>query len=133
MKYGYLFLFVVILLSSCMSRTNPLDPHTNSNIIVPETVNNFQATALSSTVVKLTWQKNSAADGYYIYRSMSMDGKFIRVDNDMLYSGNITQFLDENDAFVSETFYWYKISAYKVYGEKKLEGYRSNPIYVYIP
>ena len=123
----------VILLSGCIKRDNPLDPSSNSDIIAPSQVNNFAAYASSSTVVKLTWDKNSGVSGYYIYRSMSIDGDYIRVDNNRLNNENYEEFLDENPTFVSDTFYWYKISAYKTYDGKNLEGYRSDPIYVYIP
>ena len=132
MKLLSLFILSVILLSSCISRTNPLDPNSHPDILVPDPVNNLAATCLSPTVVKLTWDKRSGVDGYYLYRSMSRDGEYIRVDNDMLDSSEYNYFLDENSAFVSGIFYWYKISAYKIYNGKKLEGYRSSPVYVYI-
>ena len=131
-KLVFIFIFLIAL-SACIKRTNPLDPNNNLDIIVPQKVTNFSAVALSSTTVRLTWDKRAGADGYYIYRSMSINGDYIRVDNDRLNNENYEEFLDENPAFISQTFYWYKISAYKIYNGSALEGYRSDPLYVYIP
>ncbi len=133
-KIIFPLLFLLLLFSfGCIKRDNPLDPNANSNIYIPQVVTNFQARALSSTTVKLTWDKRAGVNGYYIYRSMSQNGRYDRVDDNRLDNENYTEFLDQNPAFISGTFYWYKISAYKTYNGKNLEGYRSEPIYVYIP
>ena len=133
LKFVIFIVLIMVFILSCIKRDNPLDPSVNNDIIVPAQVNNFDAQALSPTVVKLTWDKNTGVSGYYIYRSMSINGDYIRVDNNRLNDENYEEFLDENPTFVSNTFYWYKISAYKTYNGKNLEGYRSDPIYVYIP
>lgn len=132
-KFTILFILVILFSVGCISRNNPLDPYGHTNVSAPQKVSGFEGSAHSSTTVRLTWSKSLGINGYYIYRSMSMNGKYERVDNNMLNSGNFEYFLNHDATFIVSQYYWYKISAYTLVGDRKLEGYRSEPIYVYIP
>ena len=63
-------------------------------------------------------------DGYYIYRSQSYDGLYelIMDEDDETVSSYEDQGVD-----IPGNFYWYKMSAYILIDEEKLEGYRSEP------
>lgn len=130
-----IILFILVLLFSlgCITRDNPLDPYGHSNVSVPQKVSGLTGNALSGTVVELAWTPSSATDGYYLYRSMSMNGKYERVDKDQLNSAGFDKFIDSDNTFIARQYYWYKISAYILVDDRRLEGYRSEPIYVYIP
>ena len=129
-----IILFTLVLLFSvgCISRNNPLDPYGHADVSAPQRVSGLAGNASSGTVVNLTWTPSSAVDGYYLYRSMSMNGKYERVDKDQLNFAGFDTFTDHDDTFVARQYYWYKISAYVLVGDRKLEGYRSESIYVYI-
>lgn len=131
-KIIVLLVLLIIFSFGCMKRNNPLDPYGHSNVSVPQKISDFEGNSLSSVAVELTWTPSPGANGYYIYRSMSMNGNYDRVDNEELNSGGFESFIDHDDTFIARTYYWYKISAYVSVGDGKLEGYRSEPIYVYI-
>ena len=132
-KIILLLSFFMILSFGCMKRDNPLDPYGHPDVVVPQKVSNFSGSALSGTTVKLTWTASASVSGYYIYRSMSMNGKYERVDDNRLNAGGFEEFLNIDNTLMASEYYWYKISAYILVNDRQLEGYRSEPIYVYIP
>ena len=132
-KIIVLFTLVLLFSVGCITRNNPLDPYGHSDVSAPQRISGLEGNAHSGTAVELAWTPSSIVDGYYLYRSMSMNGKYERVDKDQLNSAEADKFIDHNNAFIARQYYWYKISGYVLVGDRKLEGYRSEPIYVYIP
>ncbi|MEN6444803.1 MAG: hypothetical protein ABFC98_02010 [Candidatus Cloacimonas sp.] len=137
----WLKLLIVILLvcvfSSCdLKRSNPLDPNGDGDVIIPEPVTGitYHANSLNQTpcFVTLTWQANNPynTDGYYVYRGLGYNSSF-----ELVGDVSINEFTHSstNDLTVLPGYYWYRVSAYKIYPEGKLEGRRSEPMSVYIP
>ena len=76
--------------------------------IIPGGVSGFKATTASATKIKLSWNKNSAASGYRIYRQNDQTGEYkliktITKNKTLSYS---------NTGLTSGTKYTYAISAY---------------------
>jgi hypothetical protein len=70
------------------------------------TPQNFQATDSTSASVALTWQPNSAAAGFNIYRSLSSGGPYAKRNNQIVSGAS---FADQG--LSAQTTYYYKISA----------------------
>jgi len=126
-RYIIFFLLALMILACSLDRSNPLDPQ-NNDIEIPNKVVINPLPLVSIGVVHLTWERqNSVAVGYYIYRSMSHNGLYERIgtyipaDEDSLGTYD-----DYDEDLENETWYYYKVSGYNVYG---LEGYRSNYVY----
>ena len=68
--------------------------------------------------VNVTWKKLPEADGYLIYRSTAMNGKYKAVKN--VKSGQTTSYL--NKKLAGGTEFYYKIRAYKVINGKMYYG-----------
>ena len=123
MKYILPIILILFTISCSLDRTNPLDPLVSS-INAPNEVTNIQVSITENNTIIITWNSMMTVDGYYIYRSQSYDGLYELI-------------LDEDDETVSSyedqgvdipgNFYWYKMSAYILIDEEKLEGYRSEP------
>ncbi len=60
----------------------------------------------SANAVKLSWNKISGADGYYIYRATSKKGKFSKI-------GTTKKTSFKNSKLKSKKTYYYKVAAYK--------------------
>jgi len=125
MKKIILLISLVIFLGSCaLDRSNPLDPVAN-NIEVPNEVIGINISHSSSNEIEITWASQEDANGYYIYRCLSIDGAYVRIDNDQLNSGAFENFTDTQ--IIAGNWYYYKMSAYRWVGDKRLEGWRSGP------
>ena len=115
---------LLLVISCSLERNNPLDP-LNSGIQAPGKVTGINISVIDETTVEIQWDTMNPnyIDGYFIYRSQIYDGLFSLIfepdKNDSLY--------EDNNLVILENFYWYKMSAYKMVGDKKLEGYRSEP------
>ena len=119
-------LFITLVLFSCsLERNNPLDP-VNSGINEPARVVVHELPLTSYGFVLLEWELQSDAAGYYVYRSMSYNGYYSRIHESP--SDVISSYEDFSDDLVSETWYFYKVSAYNTLG---LEGYSSHYTYTY--
>lgn len=123
MKKIFPVLLLIMLASCALKRSNPLDPIENE-IQVPGEVIGINV-SFSSDEIDLTWIPQDDADGYYVYRCLSIDGYYARIDQDKLNSGLIENFTD--DTIIPGQWYYYKMSAYIVIDGKRLEGWRSGP------
>lgn len=81
---------------------------------------NFNSIANTTNGVKLTWNKNGSASGYYLYRKVN-DGKWAWYTS--VKNANVTTYVDENVS--SGNTYQYRIRAYS---GKILSGYNANGI-----
>jgi len=124
MKKIYILLFSLVLMSCSLSKDNPLDPD-NSGIDAPSTVSNIIVQRPVSGYVPISWDEVNQASGYYIYRSQSYYGEYIL--HEEISNSGITQYND-NKNYISGTFYYYILSAYKLIDDNKLEGTRSGKV-----
>ncbi|MDP8221461.1 MAG: hypothetical protein P9X26_08950 [Candidatus Stygibacter frigidus] len=125
MKKVILLISLVIIFGSCaLDRSNPLDPVAH-DIEVPNEVIGINISRISSNEIEITWASQDDADGYYIYRCLSNDGSYVRIDNDKLKNSNA--FDSFTDTHVIMPWYYYKMSAYRWVGDRRLEGWRSGP------
>ena len=132
-----LILLTVFLGSCSLKRSNPLDPNGNGDIIVPEPVTGITYTTSSQNQipcwVKITWTANNEnnTDGYYIYRGMGYYSSYALVGdvttNEFMHSSA------DDPSVQPKIDFYYRISAYKICPEGKLEGRRSEPYWVRIP
>ena len=132
-----ILIMLIILLASCsLKRSNPLDPNGNEDIIVPEPVTGITYTTSSQNQipcwVKITWTANNEnnTDGYYIYRGMGYYSSYTLVGdvttNEFMHSSA------DDPSVQPKIDFYYRISAYKICPEGKLEGRRSEPYWVRI-
>lgn len=137
MRYFQVILFLILLVASgCgLKRDNPLDP-VHPGIVVPEIVSNVTASpspaGASNKYVNLAWTANSSlyTDGYYVYRGLGFYSTFTIVDTVMT---NSCTHGSKPWHSVSPGEYYYKVSAYKTYGGRRLEGRQSLPAFVRVP
>jgi len=136
MKIGKLLIIISLLgfiVASCaLDRSNPLDPDGN-DITAPVKVTGLSIPEYSYQSVNLSWDAQIGIPTYYIYRSPTYDGLYVRVDtvyvavadslNEPTVSGE-----DFDEELLSGTWYAYKVSAVT---EEKLEGERSNFKFTY--
>ena len=135
------WLIVIIILFACffsscdLKRSNPLDPNGEGDIVIPDPVTGISYTATADQdlrVVTIRWVANSPynTDGYYVYRGIGYNSSFALVG-----TVTINEFTHSsaNDPSIQPGYYWYRVSAYKVYPEGKLEGRRSEPFSVIVP
>ncbi len=121
--------FIVILLilfavSCSLDRNNPLDPF-HSGIQAPGKVTGINISVTPETTIEIQWDPMNPIyiDGYFIYRSQTYDGLY-----SLIFEPDETDSLYEDiNVVIPGNFYWYKMSAYKIVEDKKLEGYRSEP------
>jgi hypothetical protein len=136
-----LALLMVSFFACGIKRDNPLDPHANSDIVIPGDVSNLQYNVEASgatRAIRLTWNSNNDndTDGYYVYRSLGYYNAYAVVDSTLhVPDSGFQQFTHSsaNDPSVAPGVYWYRISAYKNYAAGKLEGRPSTPLIVRIP
>ncbi len=135
-RSAILFLILVlVLLSACgLRRKNPIDPYGNSDILVPDVVINLTGSVQSSPgstnkLVNFNWTANNpfSTDGYYLYRSMSFNSSYARIDtvtvNSCIHGSKPWHSVTPGD-------YWYKVSAWKSYNDRRLEGPYSDRIFI---
>ena len=124
MKSLLLILLIMFTLSCSLDRANPLDPLV-SGVLAPEIVHIIHVSIPQDYSVTITWNEMPNVDGYYIYRSQSYDGLYDLITPEGI---DFTE-IDYEDSFEfnPEGFYWYKMSAYILVDDEKLEGYRSEP------
>lgn len=125
------FLLTVMVFSACeLKRSNPLDPNGNSNVTVPDRVVGLTASGsgpgVQTKYVELKWKKNQTnTDGYYIYMGLAFDsayelwGQIGNVSPDSIVTFRKSSSLTEP---ITPAWYYFKVSAYKNYGNKRLEG-----------
>jgi fibronectin type 3 domain-containing protein len=125
MKEITILLSLLFLFGGCaLDRSNPLDP-VEHDISVPKEVIGIKVSHSSSSKIDITWATQDDADGYFIYRSMSIYGHYARIDNDLLNSSEADAFIDDN--IITGNWYYYKMSAYCWVDNRRLEGRRSGP------
>ncbi len=131
-----MFIFILILgllITSCaLKEDNPLHHKKAPSLI---NSGNWSVTQRSG-VLLVSWNPLDieGCDGYYIYRSLSHSGQYIRlVDNPENESGPgipnspVEELEFEDHDIISGIYYYYKISGYKKYNEGVLEGQISEP------
>ncbi|PKN74278.1 MAG: hypothetical protein CVU49_08635 [Candidatus Cloacimonetes bacterium HGW-Cloacimonetes-2] len=126
---------IMLLLGSCgLRRTNPLDPFGDNNVVVPDPVTNitfFIQGGQGYKTVSFSWTANSGfnTDGYYLYRGLAYNSSFAVVDtvttNSCVHGSDPWHVVLPGD-------YYYKISAWKTYGDRRLEGPISSHVFVRI-
>ena len=123
-KITIVITLLLLLISCSLERTNPLDP-LSSGIQAPNKVTGINISITEEDNVLIQWDaiNPNYIDGYYIYRSQAYDGLY-----SIIFEPDETDSLYEDiDVIIPPNFYWYKMSAYKIVEDKKLEGYRSEP------
>ncbi len=123
MKYIILISLILFTLSCSLDRTNPLDPMVSS-INAPNKVTSIYVATTADNTIMITWDPVPTVSGYYIYRSQSYDGLYKLIKDEGNISSNN---YEDQDVDIPGNFYWYKMSAYILVDEEKLEGYRSEP------
>jgi len=94
----------------------PNTPNTpNTTLSVPT---NVKATASSSNRIFVSWSSVSLASGYYIYRSLSSSGDFIKVGT----TDSITTYFSDT-GLSAGTDYYYKVASYNKNGESAQSDY----------
>ncbi|MFO7895927.1 MAG: hypothetical protein R6U84_03240 [Candidatus Cloacimonadales bacterium] len=122
MKKIFILILPLILLACSLAKDNPLDPGSENGVEPPIRVSGIDVSKISSSgPIRLTWNQSPTADGYYIYRSQSYYGEYIL--HKTIEAGETT--LYDDFTYVSGNFYYYIMSAYRLVGDQKLEGYRS--------
>ena len=87
--------------------------------VSPAKVTGVKASRVKSTgKVKLSWKKQSQADGYEIYRAGTRNGKYKKIKT--IKKASVKAWTDKK-ARKGKTYY-YKIAAYKKVDGKKLSG-----------
>lgn len=133
MKLKRVFILVLLLflfICGCdLKRNNPVDPE-NTGVPSPPivgfaepTFSNFSSEGIN--IIKVNWIALTAktSDGYYIYRSRSYNGTYVRIAD----IDNVEQTSYEDLDNINEGQYFYKISAYVYVDEShdsdmRLEG-----------
>ncbi len=123
MKYILLITLIRFTISCSLDRTNPLDPLV-SGTNAPNEVTNITVVTTENNTIIISWNSVNTVDGYYIYRSQSYDGLYKLILDE---ENNSVSLYEDNDVDIPGNFYWYKMSAYILINEEKLEGYRSEP------
>ncbi len=124
LKIAIATISLLLIISCSLDRNNPLDPF-YSGIQAPGKVTGINISITEEYTIEIQWEPMNPdfIDGYFIYRSQTYDGLYSIIfepdEADSLY--------EDVDVVISENFYWYKMSAYKIVEDKKLEGYRSEP------
>lgn len=119
-----LILAFIIITSCSLDRSNPLDPLSN-DITVPGKVTGIQININDFNYIDISWNPMIDVEGFFIYRSQSFNGLYSLLE-DYTTSPTDSLFEDQN-VIIPGNFYWYKMSAFINVGNKKLEGYRSEP------
>ena len=126
-----LLIIIIMVLSCALKRDNPLDPNNNEMNIPDEVVVYPFNPYTSFDVVRLRWElQPSIAASYYVYRSMSYNGSYLRISEVYpLVTDTLGIFDDYDEDLISGNWYYYRVSAVTATG---LEGYRSfPPVYTY--
>jgi hypothetical protein len=123
-KITIVIILLLLIISCSLKRNNPLDP-LNSGVQAPNKVTgiNISVTEEDNVVIQWDAMNSNYIDGYFIYRSQIYDGLYTII----FEPDEADSLFEDIDVFIPENFYWYKMSAYKMVGDKKLEGYRSEP------
>jgi len=86
----------------------------------PSTPTNFyvykSSSYITSSSIKMDWYSVTGATGYYVYRSSSADGTYIKVETTASTSYTDT-------GLSANTIYYYKVSAYNSAGESSMSSY----------
>ena len=122
MKYIIPTIIILLTLSCSLDRTNPLDPFV-SDEGYPGKVHNILVATTENNTIMIIWEPLSSIDGYYIYRSQSYDGLYELIEDDINKEASNYEDHDVENILTV----WYKMSAYILVNDKKLEGYRSEP------
>lgn len=132
-KILIIFSLLSLLVVSCsLERSNPLDPDAH-DITAPLKVTGLTILEFSNMSVNLTWDAQIGIPTYYIYRSHTYDGLYIRVDTvhvtvvDSLSEPTISG-EDFDDELLSGNWYAYKVSGVN---DENLEGEPSNYKFTY--
>ena len=123
MKYIILITLILFTISCSLDRTNPLDPLV-SGTNAPNEVTNITIVTTENNTIIISWNSVNTVAGYYIYRSQSYDGLYKLILDE---ENSSVSLYEDNDVDIPGNFYWYKMSAYILIDEEKLEGYRSEP------
>ena len=123
-KITIVITLLLLLISCSLERNNPLDP-LSSGIQAPNKVTGINISITEEDNVEIQWDaiNPNYIDGYFIYRSQTYGGLYTII----FEPDEADSLFEDIDVVIPEKFYWYKMSAYKMVGDKKLEGYRSEP------
>ncbi len=133
MKKLIMLLIVCTLFIACsLKEDNPLHNKKAPSVIISD---NWSVTQRSGVLV-VSWNPLDMmdCDGYYIYRSLSHSGQYVRlIDNPTNVNGPgipnsaVEELEFEDHDVISGIYYYYKISGYRIYSEGVLEGSISEP------
>ncbi|MFA6470102.1 MAG: fibronectin type III domain-containing protein [Bacteroidota bacterium] len=84
------------------------------NVSLPSVPRNFKARSATTSQIKLFWQQSLSGypRAYRIYRSMQQTGTY-----NLIREVDVSQTMVLDTALVSNTVYWYKITAVNISGE----------------
>jgi fibronectin type 3 domain-containing protein len=85
-------------------------------LAAPETPTGVNATAQSSTNIRVSWSSVSGATGYYVYRSTSFDGEYSQI-------GSPTTASYTDGGRSPNTTYYYKVAAWNIIGTSSQSPY----------
>ena len=94
-KLLFALIFAIILSGCGLKRSNPLDPIEN-DIKVPNEVIGIDVSHSNPNEISISWVAQDDADGYYIYRCLSIDGYYSRIDNGVLHPKEVDSFIDNS-------------------------------------
>ncbi len=128
---------MISLFSCSLERNNPLDPKNNKSSFTPKAVSNLNVSySFSKEIVEIDWDDDDTAFDFYVYRSLSYDGHYVRIDGnsppstDSKYDDNGQNDDGSGGVLHSGKRYFYKVSAVNSDG---LEGPISNFRDILIP
>lgn len=98
-----------------------LSGYSNQIIINNTIISGFKLKSQKKQV-NLSWKTVAAADGYYIYRATSINGKYTKVKT--ISKNSTTSYIDK--VVKSKKQYYYKVCAYKAVNNKKVPGEYTN-------
>ena len=138
MRTIVILIMSLLLLTACgLKRSNPIDPLGDNNVVVPNPVTGIitrtSTTGQHPKYYAVKWTPNSIGntDGYYVYVGQGYDSYYV-LDGTVL---NLTG-VQEIEFYKSDVMpgdYYIKVSAYKEYNGRKLEGPLSSPHWVRVP
>jgi hypothetical protein len=123
-------LTLLFFINSCsLDRSNPLDPSASSDVSAPGRVSEITFSKITSpqNTVVLRWSQLLAADGYYVYRALSLHTVKERIAT--IEFGDIEEYSD-TQGITSGRQYFYWLSAFIEYPQGRLEGKLSDYVRV---
>ncbi len=118
MKLFYFLLIIITFVGICacsLKKSNPLESHAFPGDVDWADTDPIVATATGGRRIVIRWKEAKNAVGYYVYRSMSYNGRYDRLDDGDIHSvntGSNELYTYTDHAIQLNRLYYYKVSAY---------------------